>query len=242
MPSELIYCVPRSKAIESAARLLSKSGFTITTEPNDAVTHLLLPVPSFSDGDVYLSDILSRLPKDITVVGGNLNSTFLRGYDTVDLLQDPYYLAENAAITARCAIRLVDKDLRNANALVLGWGRIGKCLGMLLKKEGAVVTIAARKDADLAMIEALGYRSIRISQLAQSLLLYDVIFNTIPAMVLPQIRCKDDCAVYELASVPGMAGASIINARGLPGKMAPEESGRLIAARFMKLILNKEEN
>lgn len=241
MSNETIYCVPRSNAVRYAAGYLSAMGLSVTDAPDGNVTHLLLPVPSFLGGDDYLAEILAPLSENVTVVGGNLNSLLLKEYQTVDLLQDPYYLAENAAITARCALRLVDNDLSGAQVLVLGWGRIGKCLGKLLEQAGAEVTIAARKDSDLAMIQALGYHSIPICKLQAQLYQYDAILNTVPAMVLDQMQCREDCTILELASIPGMAGENIISARGLPGKMAPEESGKLIAERVKKLILNKEE-
>ena len=43
--------------------------------------------------------------------------------------------------------------------------------------------------------------------------------------------------LLELASRPGMSGSKIIDGRGLPGKMAPVRSGRLIAETFIRLSL-----
>ena len=64
----------------------------------------------------------------------------------------------------------------------------------------------------------------------------EFILNTIPAMVLKQV--PSDSVAIELASKAGMAGENIISARGLPGKMRPEESGKLIAETFMRLSEN----
>ena len=126
-------------------------------------------------------------------------------------------------------------QLKNSSVLILGWGRIGKCLMQLMQNLGADVTVAARKDSDLAMIGALGCRYIAIGELTENLRQYDVIMNTIPAMVLPRMTNREDAVILELASYPGMAGDNIINARGLPGKMAPEASGKLIADTFLRL-------
>ena len=68
----------------------------------------------------------------------------------------------------------------------------------------------------------------------------EFILNTIPAMVLKQV--PSDSVAIELASKAGMAGENIISARGLPGKMRPEESGKLIAETFMRLSENPEVN
>jgi hypothetical protein len=37
-----------------------------------------------------------------------------------------------------------------------------------------------------------------------------------------------------------MAGDDVIDARGLPGKLAPESSGKLIAQRILQLCAQKE--
>lgn len=238
MPEIIVCCIPRSEAVRHAARYLSSLGLTVTEKPEPDVTHLLLPVPSFPNGDEYLAHILSGLPENIRVFGGNLASPLLKRYSTVDFLKDPYYLADNAAITADCAIQIAENktDVANCSVLVLGWGRIGKCLGAKLSARGADVTIAARKDADLAMIHALGYHAVPISRISEELHHYRIILNTVPEMILPEINTHPEAVILELASKPGMSGNNIISARGLPGKMAPAASGKLIAETFIRLL------
>ena len=229
-----ICCPIQTGAMEYAANALRAEGYRITGSPNADTTHLLLTVPSFPKGYESLEPILKGLPQTARVYGGFLNVPPLIGYERVDFLFDPYYLARNAAITAACTIDMMENLLGNEvgehSALILGWGRIGKCLGKLLQNKGAHVTIAARKDSDLAMIDALGYRARHLNDLRLD---SQFIINTIPAMVLPQVPAN----VYaiDLASKPGMGGENIISARGLPGKMRPAESGRLIAETFMRL-------
>lgn len=245
MFSENILCIPRSEAARRAGEYLSEMGLHVTRKAAPDVTHLLLPVPSFPAGDGYLPHILADLPENVIVSGGNLSSLLLKNYATVDFLQDPYYLAENAAITAACALEIVENKLKapldGREILIVGWGRIGKCLCRLFEKRGSVVTVAARKDSDRAMIRVLGCRSVSIDGAAKHLQHYDVIVNTVPVLVLPDMDAKADAVILELASKPGMSGGNIINGRGLPGKMAPEASGRLIAETFVRLSLGKEE-
>lgn len=240
----LIYCLRRNDAIHHAAQILQSFGLPVTDTPDDAVSHLLLPVPSSS---VFpeLQMLLSKLSTEVVISGGNLDAGFLKPYRTVDFLKDPFYLAYNAAITARCAQTLAEEKsgepLSGRPVLILGWGRIGKCLARNLRADDADVTVAARKESDLAILRALGYRAIPISQAGLELNRYRFIFNTVPAMILPDIRLGSNCTAIELASTPGMAGDGIIPARGLPGKMAPEESGKLIAETFIRLSLRKED-
>ena len=215
-----IYIVPGNAATEQAGRFLQEAGVAVTEHICPKATHWLLPVPT---------KIPVESPQGVTVIGGNL------AVPGMDLLKDPFYLAENAAITARCALTLIGKELKGLPVLVLGWGRIGKCLGKFLTEAGAGVTIAARKETDVAMVRALGYGGIFLHEAPPLLPRFDAVINTIPAMVLSASGCRKDCVLLELASQPGMAGENIIDGRGLPGKYAPEESGRLIARTILRL-------
>ena len=166
----------------------------------------------------------------------------------MDLLQDPTYLARNAAITAYCALRLAMMELpvmlRGCRVLIIGWGRISKCLAALLWALEADVTVAARREADRAMACALGYRSETIADLDDTLNDYRLIFNTVPAPVLSEKQvehCRQGCLRIDLASVQGIEGSHKIWARGLPGKDAPESSGALIAKTVIRLLERKEQ-
>ena len=249
-----IYILPAgyTAALRHACSYLTDRGFQILNDTAPDVTHLLLPVPSFEpDGRIrgggILEHILTDLPKDITVVGGNLQHPALAGYHKLDLLQDAEYVAKNAAITADCAIRLAARELpiiwEDCRVLILGWGRIGKCLAAQLKAMGAKVIVSARKSVDRAMIQALGCRSIDTVQPEAELPHCRVIFNTIPQSVLSQEQtamCQPGCLLIDLASQKGMDGKDVLHARGLPGKDTPESSGILIARTMIRMITEKE--
>ena len=235
-----ILCVQRSEAIRFAARRLAGAGYPVTEKCAPDVTHVLLPVPSFTSGDEYLAHLLTKLPDDVILWGGNLHSPLVEGYRYVDLLQDPFYLADNAAITAECAIKILEQqfsaDLKNKHILVIGWGRIGKCLCPMLSGKGAHVAASARNTSDLAMIHALGFESIHISDVSADTDRFDIILNTVPVLLFPQINVKENCILVELASKPGMTGPGIFDGRGLPGKVAPMKSGKLIADTMIRLL------
>lgn len=236
-----------SNALSCAVEALEQKGCCINAYPDHSVTHLLLPVPSFeTDGSVKggkkIEDILGGLPENVTIVGGNLRHPALTGRNTIDLLRDPTYLAQNANITAHCAVRLAMNQLpailEGCHVLVIGWGRIGKCLAALLQKMGAIVTVAARKDTDRAMLTALGFDTLDCANMEYSLVRYRLIFNTAPELVLCSKAlsyCRPDCVKIDLASKQGMEGNDILWARGLPSKNAPESSGELIARTALRL-------
>ena len=239
----LIYTAGASPALEFARDELSDC---ITEDP-ECATHLLLPVPSFEPdgsvkGGISTEALLRKLPRGIPIIGGNLNHPSLEGHDTLDLLQDPFYVAQNAAITAHCALGMIlpklSVTLSGQRVLILGFGRIGKCLADLLGRIGAKVTVAARKDRDRAMAEALGFESEVPGQCRAAD--YRVIVNTVPAPLLDAADCAANTLLLDLASTRGIAGDRVIWARGLPGKCTPETSGKLIATTLRRLIFGKE--
>ena len=248
MDQTAIYRAGYTGAAERACRILAEKGIPMAQAPGPEVTHLLLPVPSFEpDGRIrgggILEHILADLPENITVIGGNLDHAGLEGYRKIDLLRDGLYVAKNAAITADCAVRVAGQAMPVVFAecpmLVIGWGRIGKCLASLLKAMGADVTVAARKASDRQMLAALGYGA-EDPAAWHGVGRYRVVFNTAPVPVLDAARCRPDCIKIELASKPGILGPDVIQALGLPGKMAPESSGMLMAQTIIRLLESEE--
>lgn len=236
--------VGNSAALDCAVTLLRQKGVPFADAPGPEVTHLLLPVPSFDPdgrikGGIPLPPLLEKLPKDVHILGGNLTGV-PEGYSCTDLLKNPIYVAKNAAITAHCAIRLAMQKLpvtlEELPVLVIGWGRIGKCLARLLRALGAVVTVAARKESDRAMLTALGYKTEAIP--FDKAIPAALAFNTAPAAV--EITLPRDCLKIDLASIKGLPGEDVIWARGLPGKDTPLSSGHLIAQTLIPIVTGKE--
>ncbi len=234
---DLCFCVyGDAPALRYARNSLASWGYSVCHQPETAVTHLLLPVPIF---DLDVMPVLERLPDTVTVFGGNLPALPVR---SVDLLQDPYYTAENAAITAHCALRILmqtcKRTLTGAKILILGWGRIAKCLAPLLASLGAQVTIAARKNTDRAMAMALGFGATSLP--LESGTGFDGIINTVPAPVMDAKNTREGAILLDLASKKGLIGDDVLWERGLPGRLAPESAGMLIAKTVLRYALGKE--
>ncbi len=231
MKRPTMYIPIPTAALAAAERRLRSQGVVFTDCAPDA-EYLLYPAPT-------KLEMLQECTMDQTVIGGNLdylNENVAR----LDLLKDPYYLAANAAITAEAALGLVLKELRceitQANILILGWGRIGKCLTHQLHHLNANVTVYARKDADRAMLRALGYHYANREELSWSLGRYQCVINTIPAAVLTQDEgrtLRPGCLKLELASGIWLPGKDVVLAHGLPGKCKSEASGALIARTIL---------
>lgn len=216
----ICFYIPEKKgSIVHAVRLLAQWGYNISPEAGPDTTHVLLPVPTDT---VQLPQLL---PKNAVIFG-----TGTVGVDRpcIDLLEDEIFLARNAAITAHCAVQLamshLPVTLDGCPVLVIGWGRIGKCMAPLLRALGAEVTVAARSSRDRAMLTALGYAAVSIEKIAP--VRYRLIINTVPA---PVLDADTDALQLDLASTPGLLSEKALRARGLPGRFAPESAGILIA-------------
>ena len=240
MDNVLLYPIGSTKSCRYASEFLKAAGFSLVDHPAPEITHLLLDVPSISQNGLLadgtdLKQLLRMLPHSITLIGGKLTAPYCEEYRCLDLLLNPRYLARNAAITAECALQAAAPYLHTTFAdsptLILGWGRIGKCLARLLSALGCSVTVAARKEQDRAMLEALGYRAVDFQEVPQVLPHCKILFNTVPDLPL-SYEVPQGIAI-DLASYPGMNGSNVITARGLPGKYAPESSGKLIAETIL---------
>ncbi len=129
----------------------------------------------------------------------------------------------NAVPTAEGAIEIAISEtpvtIHGSKCLVMGYGKIGKILSKDLFGMGAQTYAMARKHADLAMIESHGYEPLPFTSLKERVGDFDIIFNTVPAMVMDDAvlsRVRKDALVIDLASKPGGAGFyldKIINIR-----------------------------
>lgn len=225
-PVNLYIPIP-TPALTHAARLLQAAGARLVSSPEEA-DHLLYPSPTPLTA-------LGEYSHGATVIGGNLD--FLNTcVSRIDLLKDPFYLSANAAITAEAALGMIlsrlDCAVYEGEILLLGWGRIGKCLTHQLHHLNAPVSVFARKPEDQAMLRALGYRPITSGELPAVLGNYRCVVNTVPAPVLTEEHVallRPDCFRLDLASVRSIPGPGVLHARGLPAKYKSESSGALIA-------------
>lgn len=227
---------------------------------------VLLPLPLSLD-DKTIQTIGSPLPfhqllsyNKPLFLGGKAGPNFLREVSDKGCQFQDYFLREelnvfNSIPTSEGAISIAMEELPitlwGSNCLVLGFGRIGKVLAHQLKGLGAKVTCTARKPSDLAWIDAYGYHSLHTGNIQEKLPRFDVIFNTIPSMVLPREalkKTKQDVLLIDLASKPGgmdfnaakELGRKAIWALSLPGKVAPLTAGLMIKDTILHLL--QEQN
>lgn len=243
MDSFTVYPYGSTAAVRFAESFLKAESVAICDHFSPEVTHILLDIPSMGGSQTLrdgteVSYLLERLSPQVHIFGGMLPEELFSQWKHTDLLTDEIYLHKNAALTAEAALRMAwsiaDDSMMGAPVLVLGYGRIGKCLAKLLSQNGCAVTVAARNPRDLALAEALGYGAIPVDAIAGHLKDFRMIFNTIPAKIA-DVDSLYGCICLDLASVPGLTGSRVIPAQGLPGKLLPRSSGKLIADTLLRL-------
>ncbi len=229
---------------------------------------ILLPVPVFR-GDymnfplsnekltprVLASEIAKNAKPSAVIFGGKFPTDMTAIFDKNglkyhDLCENETFNYLNAVPTAEGAIALAMGNtpvtLDGSKCLVLGYGRIGKCLSRRLRALGAFVTAAARKEKDRAEAASEGMIPLDYPSLTSVMETFDAVFNTVPTTVLDEemlAHLRDGVPVIELASKPGgidpvgaiRYGTRVISAQSLPGRVAPVTAGKIIA----RCILDK---
>ncbi len=219
---------------------------------------VVLPMPVSANGGQLnapmlktapeIGAVLAALPQDCVIVGGRVDArtaaeAAARGKRVVDVLQNEALAVGNAVATAEGAVEILLREtpftLWRSRVLVLGYGRIGKLLCPRLAAFGARLSAAARRESDRVRIDASGFEPLDIGALEGRLGKFDILVNTVPALVLPEAllrEVKPEALLLELASAPGgldisaaeRLGLRVVRAPGLPGKTAPKRAAALL--------------
>ena len=246
----------------------TKDGLTVCGSPRDAAESaqaVVLPLPvlgadgrlnapgaesSAARADAYA--LLAQLPRGCVVCGGMAPPDYglaaaRHGLRLVDYCAREDFAVANCVPTAEGALEIALRELpvtlHGSEVLVLGWGRLGRTLGMRLAALGAHVTAAARRPGARADIAACGLAPADTAGLAKEgngiLSRAAVIFNTVPWPVLgweELSAMRPDALYIELASAPGGLDADaaactalrVIRAPGLPGRCAPVTAAAIL--------------
>lgn len=210
----------------------------------------------FSNEVIQIDKVFNLMSKKQMIIGGKFSIELEKRLNNINLKSADYFKREemqvlNAIPTAEGAIQIAMEEmpitLHNSNVIVLGYGRIGKVLSKMLYGIGANVHVEARNYNDLAWIKNYGYIPIHLKELTTYLPRMNVVFNTIPQMILCKELLKSidsNCIIIDLASKPGGVdldgakelGITAITALGLPGKVAPVTAAMVIKNTIYNII------
>ncbi len=214
----------------------------------------------FTEKTILVEDLFSKANNKI-IITGNITEEINKyikpenNNEIIDVLKYEELTVKNVIPTAEGAIQIaMEKSkitLHDSNCLILGFGRIGKILAKMLHGLGANVYCEARKQQDLAWINAYGYNAIHLNDLNKRLGEFDFIFNTVPHLILDKTNLgliKNECILIDLASKPGGIDFEEANklklknewALALPGKVAPKTAAKYIF-EIVKQIINNDE-
>lgn len=243
--------VTRAPDLDSA---LQESDIVIAGLPvtNDDIT---VRTPLY-DGKIYFYELFKKMRKNQWLMGGKItrkiqNLGTIYNIPIVDYFEREELTVLNAIPTAEGAIELAMRELpitiHGSSALILGFGRVGKVLARTLHALGAETYVEARKFEDLSWIKCYGYHGIYLPELPGKLGKFDMVFNTIPHEILTcemLEKLRKDCLVVDLASPPGgvdfeaaqKLGIRAVSALSLPGKVAPQTAGEMIAHTIINII------
>lgn len=211
---------------------------------------------TFFDEKIYINELFRLMNKNQILIAGRIDEKIRHTAEAfnvyaIDILDREDMAVLNAIPTAEGAIQIAMEELpitlHNSNALIMGYGRVGKILAKMLYGIGAKVCVEARKYADIAGIESCGYKPINLNYLYDYLDKFDVIFNTIPNIILdtPELeKIRPDCLLIDLASKPGginfqkakELGRKSIWALSLPGKVAPVTAAKFIKSTIYNIL------
>lgn len=231
---------------------------------------IILPVPvtfdnikvnmPFSDEVLTLKSLTDGINPLSIVFGGRISRSLSselesRGIMHRDYMKRDELAIRNAVPTAEGAIEIAISEtpitLHGSKCLVMGYGKVGKVLARFLDGLGANTYVEARKYADLALIESHGCIPLTMKEAKTRINEFDVIFNTIPALVLTKdvlSGVNPDSLIIDLASKPGGVdfesarelGVKVIWALSLPGKVAPVTAGIIIKDTITNMLSELE--
>lgn len=209
----------------------------------------------FSNKEITIREMMHVINAKVLIAGGIIPEVYDMANDEyieiIDIMKREELAVLNTIATAegtiQIAIENTNKILHGSEVLILGFGRIGKVLARKLAGLSAKVTCAARKDEDLAWIQAYGHKATNINSIGENLKQFDLIINTVPHMILTQVRLenvKKECLLIDLASNPGgidkkaakNKNLKFIWALSLPGKVAPITSAEFIKDTIYNII------
>lgn len=235
------------------------------------VSVVVLPLPGirnngrlhapFIDNPIVKKNDFEDLPQGTPIVTGVISDYLYKLAGDLELIvygvaDNDRVAVPNAIPTAEAAIRIIMENteitIDGMRILVMGYGRVGEALAARLKALGAMVTVTNRNPGRYAAAAKDGYRLCPWQEKEKSLGKFDVIFNTIPALVLDKealSMVNKKSLIIDLASSPGgvdfaeaeKLGIKTIHALGLPGKYFPVTAGKILAGfypSFLARVIN----
>ncbi len=214
---------------------------------------LLFPVPTTRDGKTVNCPLTGReIP--LSVIDSAKRGTLIltAGHDFKRYPQKDYAALDgfcllNAAATAEgavaAAVNSTDFTLFKSRILITGFGRVGKILLSRLSSFGADITVSARSEKDLKLLETLAVKHIKTADAAKHLKEFDIVFNTLDLPLFSGLSAFEKTWLFDLSTkgctektAAGDPRLHIHKLPGIPGKTAPSSAGKIIAETVKNIL------
>lgn len=220
---------------------------------------VILPLPFTRDGEsvnpadsgkmLKISELLSKLKKGDKVIGGMLSEDFKSALSAIGAQGLEYYceelISENAELTADAVFEVLKEqniDIFNMKTAITGFGRTAKAIAERFDGKKLDFTVTARSSSAENDAVSRNYKYVKLSDFTQEIQEFDVIINTVPALILNESllkKAKSSLIIVDIASAPfgvekttaQALNIKLIRALGLPGKYYPEKAGELIGKK-----------
>lgn len=215
---------------------------------------IIPPVSLFINNDDEVQNFCKLITSRNLVFGGCFPEKLIiyfkeNNIKYYDYMNNEDFVLYNTISTAEgvlaIAISETDINLNESNVLVIGYGRCAKTLIRKLQNISKSVCVTARKESDIFVAKLNGFDGFLLSDMQGRIGKYNIIINTVPAMVLKRdILCQvtSDTLIIDIASKPGGVdfdycnkhNIKAIHALSLPGKYAPRSTARFLCNMLLR--------
>ncbi|MBR6408531.1 MAG: dipicolinate synthase subunit DpsA [Clostridia bacterium] len=261
------------RGFEVRAAAMEKAGMdsrvSVCSDIPDAVKqsrHIIMPMPMTKPGgiinaplgenQVLIDELLGIIGPGKTVFGGIMPQEIKEriaasGSMAFDYAALDSFAVKNAVPTAEGAVEIAIREtpftIEGSRCLTIGYGRVAAALVKRLGALGAKNTVAVRREQVMGQISEDGYFPIYISEINQYIADADIVFNTVPSLILDEYALRNagkNALIIDLASKPGgvdfecadRLGIKTVHALSLPGKTAPLTAAEIIADTVVGVI------
>lgn len=205
-----------------------------------------------------LLELTMLLSEKQILVGGLIPEPVIRSCNErqigcFDFMKSETLAVFNSIATAEGAIAEAvlrhPSNLHGADILVMGYGRCGKTLADKLHSLSASVTVCARSQEERMHAIVQGCRSVDFEECYENLSRFEIIFNTVPALVLDERALKKvskETLIIDIASAPGgvdfaasgVLGIEAVLCSALPGRYSPKSSAKAVVEEMLRHCIN----
>ncbi len=238
----------------------------LTEVENNDFDYVILPIRGVNndfviDGtDIKLTENYLMKLKNKKIFTGIISEDFknlcdkhqidLVSYFTDDLAIKNNYITTEGVIET--IVNNSEKAIFSSNILIIGYGRLGQINANVLKSMKADITVVARDHKDIVHGKICDLKMINYQQMLNDITKFDFIINTVPYKIIDNFvldkLIDKDILIIDVASEPyGLnhqyafkENIKTILLPGIPGKIAPQTSGKLIAEFIYQNIYGGE--